>query len=129
ITDALTVVLLEVCVDVQVDGELDGLAGRARRRDHDHTSGRWLRLNKGLVIGDVVVVDATEHGSGRCKARAATGRPCVHRRRSAPLGESIAHSSDCSGGRLGNTTTGGFTSENPFTGGSFVVGFDFVESA
>src|SRR5262249_22017218 len=53
LADASAVALFEKCLDVQSDGELDGLTRRARRRDDDHAPGRRLGFDERLVIGKV----------------------------------------------------------------------------
>src|SRR6185312_6413952 len=50
---ARAMALLEEGFDVQLDRELDRLAGGARRGDHDHASSRRLRLDERLVIGKI----------------------------------------------------------------------------
>ena len=41
---ALAMVLLEIGLDVQTEGELDRLTCRARRRNDDHAASRRIRL-------------------------------------------------------------------------------------
>ena len=70
-----TEVLFEVRLDVESDGELDGLAGRARGRDDDDASRRRLSPDEGLVVGRKVLVSYFAHDEprGEIRARHASG--------------------------------------------------------
>ena len=70
LTHARAEVLLEICLDVESDGELDGLARRAGRCDDDHATRGWLSPDERFAVGGKVLVSYFAHGTRRSEIRA-----------------------------------------------------------
>src|SRR5215213_7836297 len=59
---------------MEPERDLDGLAGRARRRDHDHAPGRRFRGDERAVVGGQrAVLNLSEHVSGGVQDGAVAG--------------------------------------------------------
>jgi hypothetical protein len=130
LTHARAVAALEKCFDVKTDGELDGLACRARRRDDDDAAGWRLGINEGIVIRKIWLENVAKHEAVESKEEARRKR-AKERPRDLELAEVIAANPRSlvfltpqtpiySGGFFGRICGTGETPVNPFAaGGSF----------
>ena len=65
--DFFSVLLLEDCFDVKVEGQLDCLARRSCGSDYDDSACRWLGRDERSVIRRKELVADLSHREGKCK--------------------------------------------------------------